>query len=128
MTFIVKTVTRLTMGFILIYGVYIAVSGHLSPGGGFAGGVIIALAFIHMTLAFGKDAVFKRLQPGMLRIIISMAGLAFLGMVMAPFPGLRAARCASEIAMPLCEAAIVGFGIFAIFISLVLLGKADRHS
>ena len=127
MTFIVKTVTRLTLGFILLYGIYIATSGHLSPGGGFAGGVIIALAFVHMTLAFGKDAALKRLRSGILRIIIGIAGLVFLGMVMAPFPGGRA--CAgNEIIIPLCEMVIVGFGIFAIFIALVLLGKADKHS
>ena len=54
MTLIVKTVTRLTLGFILLYGIYIAMTGHESPGGGFAGGVIVALSFIHIMLAFGK--------------------------------------------------------------------------
>lgn len=44
MTLIVKTVTRLTLGFILLYGIYISLNGHISPGGGFAGGVIVALS------------------------------------------------------------------------------------
>lgn len=43
MTLIVKTVTRLTIGLILMYGIYITLHGHLGPGGGFAGGVIVAL-------------------------------------------------------------------------------------
>ena len=45
MSLIVKTITRLTVGLILLFGIYIVLHGHLSPGGGFAGGVIIALSF-----------------------------------------------------------------------------------
>ncbi len=37
MTLIVKTITRLTVGLILLFGIYIVLHGHLSPGGGFAG-------------------------------------------------------------------------------------------
>jgi len=40
MSLIVKTITRLTVGLILLYGIYIVLHGHVSPGGGFAGGVI----------------------------------------------------------------------------------------
>ena len=39
MSVIVKTVTRLTVGLIFLYGIYIVLHGHLTPGGGFAGGV-----------------------------------------------------------------------------------------
>ncbi|MDI6606195.1 MAG: MnhB domain-containing protein, partial [Candidatus Omnitrophota bacterium] len=53
MSLIVKTITRLTVGLILLFGIYIVLHGHLSPGGGFAGGVIIALSFVHLMLAFG---------------------------------------------------------------------------
>ena len=45
MSLIVKTITRLTVGLILLYGIYIVSHGHVSPGGGFAGGGIIALSF-----------------------------------------------------------------------------------
>ena len=62
MSLIVKTVTKLTLGFILLYGIYVALTGHLSPGGGFAGGVIVALSFIHVMLAFGKEAALKKLR------------------------------------------------------------------
>jgi len=53
MTEIVKTVAEWIKGFIIFYGLYIILQGHLSPGGGFAGGVIIACAFIMIELAFG---------------------------------------------------------------------------
>ena len=35
MTFIVKTVTRISVWMILLYGFYIILHGHLTPGGGF---------------------------------------------------------------------------------------------
>ena len=123
MTIIVKTVTRITLGFILLYGIYIAVNGHLSPGGGFVGGVIIALSFIHIMLAFGKKVALKRLHSNILRIFISAASLIFLFMVMGPWKDNN-----MHIAMPLCECTIVGGGLFAIFIALVLLSKSDKNS
>jgi multicomponent Na+:H+ antiporter subunit B len=55
MTIIVKKTTQLIAGMIFMYGLYVIVHGHLTPGGGFAGGVIIAGAFILITLAFGED-------------------------------------------------------------------------
>ena len=54
MSSIVKSITRLVTGFITIFGIYIILYGHVTPGGGFAGGVILACAFILLTLAFGK--------------------------------------------------------------------------
>ena len=118
MSLIVKTVTKITLGFILLYGVYISVNGHSAPGGGFAGGVIVALAFILMMLAFGKEAALKRLKSNVLRVVVSISGLAFL--VFTIFN--------NEIIIPLCEMAIVGFGLFAIFTALVLAGKSDKNA
>ncbi len=40
MTLIVKKTTQLIAGMIFMYGIYVIVHGHLTPGGGFAGGVI----------------------------------------------------------------------------------------
>ncbi len=54
---IVKTVTALVSAFILLFGIYTVLYGHLTPGGGFAGGVILACCFILMVLAFGKGFV-----------------------------------------------------------------------
>ena len=78
MTIIVKTVTRITIGFILLYGIYISLNGDIGPGGGFAGGVIIALSLVHVMLAFGKEVALKRLHSYAMRFSISIASLAFL--------------------------------------------------
>ncbi len=40
--FMLKTASKLLFPIILLFGIYVMVYGHLSPGGGFQGGVIIA--------------------------------------------------------------------------------------
>lgn len=54
LSLIVKTVARWVTGFIFLYGLYVIVYGHLTPGGGFAGGVILASAFVLWIMAYGK--------------------------------------------------------------------------
>ena len=54
MSQIVKDTARLFAGFILTFGMYIVCYGHLTPGGGFAGGVIMACVFVLLILAYGK--------------------------------------------------------------------------
>ncbi|NQU74922.1 MAG: hypothetical protein HQ546_01240 [Planctomycetes bacterium] len=53
MTSIVMNTTKLVTGLIAVFGIYIALTGHISPGGGFAGGVILAAAGVLVVLAFG---------------------------------------------------------------------------
>jgi multicomponent Na+:H+ antiporter subunit B len=57
MSTIVKKVASLLAGIIFLYGVYIIVHGHLTPGGGFAGGAIVAGSFILLILAFGSSSL-----------------------------------------------------------------------
>ena len=57
MTFIVKTITNLIIGFMLVFGAYVVLYGHITPGGGFPGGVMIALTYILITLAYGRKVV-----------------------------------------------------------------------
>lgn len=123
MSLIVKTVTRLTVYFILLYGIYITISGHVSPGGGFAGGVIIALAFIQVMLAFGKEVALKRLRTYALRFWVCIAALAFLFSVI-----FNLASPYRQILEPFFEMTIVGLSIFAIFIGLVFMSKQDKNS
>jgi multicomponent Na+:H+ antiporter subunit B len=56
MTSIVKTVARGMAGVIFLYGIYVVLHGHLTPGGGFAGGVIMAAAFVLVVLARGSES------------------------------------------------------------------------
>lgn len=135
MTLIVKTITRLTVGLILLYGIYIVSHGHLTPGGGFAGGLIIALSFIHLMLAFGRDLALEKMSEARVSFFECLGALLFLGLAAAgmiaggyffmnflgkgePF------KLFSAGFIPLCNIAIslkVGAGLFTIFMALVFL-------
>ncbi len=55
---ILKRVVKYLNPMIMLYGIYIMMTGHLSPGGGFAGGAIFGGALILYGVAFGQ----KRMQ------------------------------------------------------------------
>ena len=79
MTLVVKTITRLLAGFILIYGLYVVLYGHLGPGGGFAGGVILGCGLILVVLAFGRRFVVQFVSERGAGLWDSAGALAFLG-------------------------------------------------
>ena len=61
MTIIVKTIASWVKILIILFGIYIILFGHLTPGGGFAGGVILASSYVLIMLAYGKEFVQKDL-------------------------------------------------------------------
>ncbi len=61
MTVIVKTISSWVKVLIFLFGIYIILFGHLSPGGGFAGGVILASSYVLLMLAFGREFVERNL-------------------------------------------------------------------
>lgn len=88
MSIIVKKVTQLVSGLMFLYGIYIITHGHLTPGGGFAGGAILAGSFILLVLAFGSDLLKLRKREEGSSVVESMAIFAFLILgVMALFIG-----------------------------------------
>lgn len=88
MSIIVKKVTQLVSGLMFLYGIYIITHGHLTPGGGFAGGAILAGSFILLVLAFGSNLLkLKKREEGS-SVVESLAIFAFLILgVMALFIG-----------------------------------------
>ena len=76
---IVETVARWVKGFILTYGIYVMLYGHITPGGGFEGGVIIACGFILPVLA-GSQMDFNRKAASLLG---SAGVLLFLALALA---------------------------------------------
>ncbi len=61
MTIIVKTISSWVKVLIFLFGIYIIIFGHLTPGGGFAGGVILASSYVLLMLAFGREFAEKNL-------------------------------------------------------------------
>ena len=78
MSMIVRTVTRWLKGPILLFGIYIVLYGHITPGGGFGGGVIIACAFILIMLALGAQHGLRVFSKGVASRLDSAGLLLFL--------------------------------------------------
>jgi multicomponent Na+:H+ antiporter subunit B len=72
---LLTTGTRLLVPLILLLGVYVFVNGHLTPGGGFQGGAILASAILLLLLT---DPLL-RFGHGLIAAIESTAGLVYIG-------------------------------------------------
>lgn len=56
---ILEQVARLLVPFILMFGVYVVLNGHLSPGGGFSGGTVMGAGLILYANAFGHRRIHR---------------------------------------------------------------------
>ena len=134
---IVQAVTRWLLVPILVYGLGVAFFGHLTPGGGFAGGVVIACGFVLATIAFGGAAGPSRIFHRLSAPLEAVGALAFLGMaglgwtvghfMQAFLPRGAEFTLASAPFLVVLNLAIllkVGAGLFAGFMALVLFDRA----
>ena len=87
MSKIVRTVTRPLILFISIYGLYIIMHGHVTPGGGFQGGGVFASGIALLIIAFGSRLIHQKMKESSLSIVESSGGLLFIGLA---FGGLAA--------------------------------------
>lgn len=78
MTVVVKKICQFMIPTIFLYGIYITLHGHLTPGGGFTGGVIMASAFILQILSDGSILDKLRMEKWRLEFAESLAIFCFL--------------------------------------------------
>ena len=78
---ILATVSRLLTGLLLVFSVFLLLRGHNLPGGGFAGGLVAASAFVLHALAAGFPSARRllRLDPrtimGLGLLVATVSGL-----------------------------------------------------
>lgn len=127
----------LILPFILIFGFYIILFGHVSPGGGFTGGVILASAAIIFALTYSSGQERSHLlNPDTKKIVenfamLSILGIGFIGIGLAGY-FLANARTGIYLGQPgkiisagwipllnLASGLKVGAGLAIIFVSLV---------
>ena len=80
---IVRTAARWLKGVILTYGIYVVLYGHVTPGGGFAGGVVIACGFILLSLAGGEALGLGHFSRRAASILDTAGVLLFLALACA---------------------------------------------
>ena len=71
---IVETATELLLPMVILFGIYVFMNGHLSPGGGFQGGAIIASGTMFLLLALPESHI-SRL---MIATIESLSGFSYV--------------------------------------------------
>ncbi len=71
---IVKAAVKLLFPMILILGAYVFVHGHLTPGGGFQGGAIIATGFLLLLISYRQFKV----EHSVVMWVESLAGIFFV--------------------------------------------------
>ena len=142
MTIIVKTIASWVKVLIFIFGIYIILFGHLTPGGGFAGGVILASSYVLLMLAFGRKFAEENLSlpiaskldclGAFLFTLIAILGFAFDRVFFSNFLVEKFGQpleLLSAGTIPLSNIAIglkVGASLFLVILSLSLCCK-DRE-
>jgi len=76
MSVVVCTVARILVPVILVFGGYVILHGHLTPGGGFQGGAVAASAVALVLVAFGASEVKKLKAP--FSVLEDLSGIAFV--------------------------------------------------
>ena len=137
---VVRVVCTLLSPFIIMFGLYIVAHGHYGPGGGFAGGVFIAVGAILPRLTLPEEVAYRvfpvRLGPlvgglGMLAFLLVglapvLAGGAFLDYAVIGFGDLAEPRL-RYLGILIVEVA-VGAAVFGAMLTIfdVLTGEVRR--
>jgi multicomponent Na+:H+ antiporter subunit B len=137
---VVRVVCALLSPFILVFGLYVVAHGHYGPGGGFAGGVFLAVAAILPRLTLSERLAY-RLVPveagpvaggvGMLiflacGVVPMLFGGAFLDYGAVEVAGMEAARV-RYLGILVVEVG-VGLAVFGAMVTIfdVLVGRSER--
>lgn len=119
---IIQTAVRLLVPFIQLFGLYVIVHGHYSPGGGFQGGVILGSSFVILALAFDQKASMRLMSERANAILGNAGAVIFVGVgaLCAIFGGLFLDYSALDVLIPLGPIEWRSFGIFLVEVGVGL--------
>lgn len=109
MDIIVKSISRLLFLPLLLVGIYVIFHAHLTPGGAFPGGAIIASAFVLLVISYTEEDVEHRLTRSELIDIKSVAGIILLIVIVRMSSMLRPQLLGTQVPLSLWSG---GFTIF----------------
>jgi len=76
---IIRMSVRRLLPFIQLFGLYVIVHGHYSPGGGFQGGVILGASFILLAVGFDLPTSLKAFPEGRNGLLCNFGTLVYIG-------------------------------------------------
>ena len=119
---IIQTAVRLMVPFIQLFGLYVIVHGHYSPGGGFQGGVILGASFVALALAFDQQLCMRLMSERVNGLLGNLGALIFTGtaLLCALFGGLFLDYSALDALIPLGPIVWRSFGIFIVEVGVGL--------
>jgi multicomponent Na+:H+ antiporter subunit B len=119
---IIKTSVRLLVPFVQLFGLYVIVHGHYSPGGGFQGGVILGAAFIMLALAYDIKTSQEYMSLKVNTLLSNLGAAIFIGVgaASAIIGGLFLDYAALNELIPLGAIEWHSFGIFLIEVGVGL--------
>jgi len=79
MSKIVRTGANLLYPFVIIFGLYVIMHGHLTPGGGFQGGAVVATAAALVIVAYSYEEVADIVRKVVMKAQESIGLLLFIG-------------------------------------------------
>lgn len=79
MSKIVQTIASVMFPFVLIFGLYIIAHGHITPGGGFQGGAVVASALAMLLIAYGSPWILEKIKEKRISSFESLGAIGFIG-------------------------------------------------
>ena len=76
---LLRVITKLLVGPIILFALYVQFHGDYSPGGGFQAGVIFAVAFILFGIVFGLEKVKQVFPPWLVHKLAAFGVLLYAG-------------------------------------------------
>lgn len=74
---ILRVITKLLVGAIILFALYVQFHGDYSPGGGFQAGVIMAVAFIIYGVVFSLEQAQRVLPPWLVHKMVALGVLIY---------------------------------------------------
>lgn len=119
---VIQTAVRLLVPFVQLFGLYVIVHGHYSPGGGFQGGVILGSSFIMLGLAFDQKTSMRLMSERANGILGNLGALIYTGVaaLCAVFGGMFLDYSALDAIIPMGQIEWRSFGIFLVEVGVGL--------
>jgi multisubunit Na+/H+ antiporter MnhB subunit len=131
---IVRTASKAMFPLIMLFGIYVIVHGHTTPGGTFSGGSVMAGGFVIYTLAHGVRKTEIDMKETAISVLKSVAGFILIFLIVFEL-FLRAALVPTETLFTLWSGSSLMFfnvvGGIMVFTGLLMIwytiAKADAE-